>query len=145
MMLLAGEHMPTAAPKGGRAIVIAVDNGKGTTAAGSSAVPALLPLSEALEADGGPVSLPKGLRWRKRCPVAFDKLTPTAVPGVDMCNVCSKAVYLCSSLTDVVAHVQKGNCVSFSKALLDARNARVDAERARENDMIDGGIDEGIG
>jgi hypothetical protein len=69
------------------------------------------------------VGLPKGMRWRKKCPISLDRLSRTAEVGVDFCSVCQKNVYLSQTLEELQSHVAQKHCVVFSPTLVVARKA----------------------
>jgi hypothetical protein len=72
------------------------------------------------------LSLPKGLHWRKQCPVGLDLLQRTSDPNRDFCKQCSKDVYLSKTVAELRANVALGRCVAFSEALLEgAKHYRV--------------------
>jgi hypothetical protein len=70
---------------------------------------------------GDPLSLPRGLRWRKKCPLSHDKLQRTGEVDVDHCAVCNKSVYLVRTIEELRAKAAERKCVSFSRTLVDAR------------------------
>jgi uncharacterized protein (TIGR02996 family) len=62
------------------------------------------------------------LRFRFRCPLRWEKLGPTADPGVRYCHHCGENVYHCSTIEEAREHALHGNCVAVDSRLTRTRD-----------------------
>eukprot|EP01084_Bolivina_argentea_P159370 277566_1 len=59
--------------------------------------------------------LPKGLKWKFKCPIVFDKLmyNPGTVDNSYWCNVCDKNVYAVKNEKELKERIKNDECVTF--------------------------------
>lgn len=57
------------------------------------------------------------VRFSVSCPMQWEALRGTDVPGVRHCDACDRRVYYCSTVRDLQHHALRGNCVAVDLAV----------------------------
>eukprot|EP01084_Bolivina_argentea_P102223 183171_1 len=58
--------------------------------------------------------LPNGFEWKFKCPITFDKLTPTKDPTVFHCDQCKKNVFRVTTTQDLEKKVKENKCITYT-------------------------------
>lgn len=57
------------------------------------------------------------VRFSVRCPMQWEALRGTDVPGVRHCDACDRSVHYCTTVRDLEHHALRGNCVAVDLAV----------------------------
>ncbi len=92
--------------------------------------------AEALAGSASGVGVAGCLQWRFKCPVALEKLSRTADPTVDFCDVCKEQVFLCETIEDLGKHVAMSHCVAYVPSEAKLKMSRFQPRRRMMGMMI---------